>query len=99
MRGGRAGWATVAYRVLRRRRGHGLDLAVRDDGRDPGAFPGGAEGNVRQPGRRGELARRELAGPAGRGRGPRDPAPGEPGWGRAHEPAPPRERQPPRGGE
>src|ERR1035438_9925965 len=62
-RGGGAGWATVAYRVLRRRQRHGLDLAVRDGGWDPGAVPGGAEGNVQQPGRRGKLARRELAGP------------------------------------
>src|ERR1700722_6127890 len=86
-RGGRARGATVAYREPRRQQRHGLDLAVRDGGWDPRAVPGGAEGNVPQPGPRGELARRELAGPAGRGRGPGHPARGEPGRVRPDEPA------------
>src|SRR5689334_24482850 len=72
----------------RRSRGNGVDMAVREDGRDAGHGPGPAEGDLRQPERRGDLARRELAGAAGGGRGPGDAAGGGPDRIRPDEPAP-----------
>src|SRR5215469_17433052 len=68
--------------------GRGVDVAVREDGRDPGHGTGPAEGELQQPERRGDLARRELARPPGSGRGPGDPAGGGPGRVRPDEPAP-----------
>src|SRR5215813_6922241 len=68
--------------------GHGMDVAVREDGRDASHGTGPAEGDLQQPERRGDLARRELARATGSRRGPGDAAGRGPARIRPDEPAP-----------
>src|SRR6516225_7958809 len=65
-----------------------LDLAVREGRRRAGEQRGAAGGDLRQPGRRGELARRELARAARIGRRPGDAARRRPQGIRPDEPPP-----------
>src|SRR6516225_4750305 len=65
-----------------------LDLAVREGRRRAGEQRGAAGGDLRQPGRRGELARRELARAARVGRRPGDAARRRPQGIRPDEPPP-----------